>query len=58
MVDELSTELGALRWCRAKNARVRFESNQTVTVYVNGRQRRRPTLAQAVTALAEVLRAG
>lgn len=41
----------AFKWCRAHNARVRFESNGTVSVYVNGFSRRRATLTEAVVAL-------
>jgi hypothetical protein len=40
-----------VRWCRANNARVRFESDGTVSVTVNRTTRRRSTIADAVAAL-------
>ncbi len=43
--------LDALVWCRQRNALIRFESNQTVTVKVSFTQRRRKTLVLAVEAL-------
>lgn len=46
---------GAVRWCREHNALVRFESDGTVSVKVNGKTRRRPILTDAVNALATAL---
>lgn len=42
--------LDAVVWCREHNALVRFWSNGTVTVRMNGFTRRRPTLVEAVDA--------
>lgn len=42
--------LDAVAWCRLHNALVRFESDGTVTVRMNGASRRRPTLVEAVEA--------
>ncbi len=47
----------AVAWCRTHNAMVRFESDGSVTVKVNGKQRRRPVLIAAVNALAGALAA-
>ncbi len=44
--------LEAVTWCRARNAMVRFESDGTVSVKVNGMTRRRQTLPDAVDAMA------
>ena len=44
------TVLEAIAWCLEHNALVRFWSNETVTVRVNGTSRRRATLVQAVEA--------
>lgn len=48
-------ELDALDWCRDHNARVRFQSNKTVSVGVNGKTRRRKTLVEAVDAIKAAL---
>lgn len=41
----------AVEWCRANNARVRFESDKTVSVIVNRTKRRRKSLVSAVLAV-------
>lgn len=42
-----------LTWCREHNASIRFQSNGTVSIRVNGKERRRKTLVEAWQAWVE-----
>lgn len=54
--DRVALTLCALEWCRKRNAGIRFESDGTVSVWANGKRRRRAAFVDAVKALMEALK--